>query len=764
MMPWAAVTLTPGTNVEETPTKNQAGYLRTLNGRFKASLFQKLGGWTKYVAITFSGTIKSLWGWQDLANVKRLSVATTNSVTIVSESIPAVITPQLLETDGASVFSTTSGDATVGITDANTNGLTTNDHVYFRTPVSIGGIILSGIYPIDTITSTTAYTIEAQSLATTTRANLTISGITQANPGVVTYVGADNIANGDLIYITGVVGMTQVNGRVFTVANLNTGANTFQLSGINTTGFGAYVSGGVISFGIVPEFTTASGSNVVSVRLADHGQVVGNPVVFDEPTTVGGVTISGKYVVISITNADAFTITVGSSASSTATAMMNSGNVGFTYYIALGPVGGGVGYGLGDYGEGGYGLGTSATAAQTGTPITADDWTQDNWGEILLACPTNGAIYYWQPNSGFQNLAVIGSGPLYNIGMFVSMAQQQVIAFGTSIDARDGGGIGIYQDPMLIGWSDIGDFFQWAPLPENFARNYRVPTGSKCIGGAASKNRNLVWTDLDLHAGTFNGGQSVYSWNRVGSNCGLIGMHAWAQQADTVYWMGVGNFFSYAGSGVQPIPCTVWDDVFQVLDPEFQHRVVCASNSDFTEIWWFYPSTTSNGVLTKYAKFNVVEGTWDNGNMDRSAWLDRSVLGNPLGSSSTGIVYSHESGFDDDDVALVPLFETGDFYISDGEEFVFIDQVYPDFKWGISGGSETAQVLITLLCRDAPGETQREYGPFVTSKAVPFFNPANPDGTRVRTRQCALRVQSIDVGSFWRLGKVRFRYSSDGRR
>ena len=763
-MPWQSVTLQPGTNVELTPTLNTAGYLRTLNLRFKAGLAQKLGGWSKYVAISFSGTIKSLWGWLDLNNVKRLSVAATTGVTIITDGLPAVVTPQLLETDGQPVFSSTSADATIGITDADTNGLTTNDHVYFRTPVSIGGVILSGIYPISTITGASSYTIEAQALATATRANLVISNITQANPGVVTYVGADNIANGDLIYIYGVVGMTQVNGRVFTVANLNTGANTFELSGINTSGFTAYGSVGTISFGIVPEFTTTSGNSTVSVRLADHGQLVANVVVFDESTTVGGLTVQGRYTVTAVANADQFSIATGSAATSTATAMMNGGEVGLTYYIAIGPVGGGVGYGLGDYGEGAYGLGTSGTAAQTGTPITATDWTQDNWGEILLACPENGAIYYWQPNSGFQNLAVIGEGPLYNAGMFVSMAQQQIIAFGTSIDARLTGGIGIYRDPMLIGWCDIGNFFQWEPDPANFARNYRVPTGSKCVGGAASKNRNLVWTDLDLHAGTFNGGQSVYSWNRVGSNCGLIGMHAWAQQADSVYWMGVGNFFGYAGSGVQPIPCTVWDDVFQVLDPDFQHRVVCASNSDFTEIWWFYPTTDSAGRSDRYAKYNVVEGTWDNGVMDRCAWLDRSVLGNPLGAISTGLVYSHETGFDDDDVPLVPLFETGDFYISDGEEFVFIDQVYPDFKWGISGGSETAQVLITLLCRDAPGETQREYGPFVCTKALPFFNPANPDGTRVRTRQCALRVQSIDVGSFWRLGKVRFRWASDGRR
>jgi hypothetical protein len=74
-----------------------------------------------------------------------------------------------------------------------------------------------------------------------------ITGITQANPGVVTYSGSDTYANGDPVFISGVVGMTQVNGRRFTVANVNTGANTFELSSIDTSAYTAYSSGGTVA-------------------------------------------------------------------------------------------------------------------------------------------------------------------------------------------------------------------------------------------------------------------------------------------------------------------------------------------------------------------------------------------------------------------------------------------------------------------------------------------------------------------------------------
>lgn len=90
------------------------------------------------------------------------------------------------------------------------------------------------------ITAVDAETFEESlgGLNTTTR---TITGITQANPGVVTSA-AHGFANGDIVYISGVVGMTELNGLEFVIANV--AANTFELKGINTTSYTAYSSGG----------------------------------------------------------------------------------------------------------------------------------------------------------------------------------------------------------------------------------------------------------------------------------------------------------------------------------------------------------------------------------------------------------------------------------------------------------------------------------------------------------------------------------------
>lgn len=71
-----------------------------------------------------------------------------------------------------------------------------------------------------------------------------ITGTTKASPVVVTAVG-HGFANGDVVGIFGVVGMTELNGITYTVANKND--DDFELTGVNGTGFTAYTSGGTIN-------------------------------------------------------------------------------------------------------------------------------------------------------------------------------------------------------------------------------------------------------------------------------------------------------------------------------------------------------------------------------------------------------------------------------------------------------------------------------------------------------------------------------------
>lgn len=76
-------------------------------------------------------------------------------------------------------------------------------------------------------------------------APVTITGITKANPAVVSVV--NSLADGDLVSIYNVAGMVEVNNRTFKVANRAAGSVELQnLDGtnINSSSFTAYTSGG----------------------------------------------------------------------------------------------------------------------------------------------------------------------------------------------------------------------------------------------------------------------------------------------------------------------------------------------------------------------------------------------------------------------------------------------------------------------------------------------------------------------------------------
>lgn len=83
----------------------------------------------------------------------------------------------------------------------------------------------------------------------------TITGITKANPGVVTST-SHGWANGDYVYYN-VDGMYQLDERIVRAANVT--ANTAELSGLDTTNFDTFSSGTgqVITFGT--SVTTAVG-------------------------------------------------------------------------------------------------------------------------------------------------------------------------------------------------------------------------------------------------------------------------------------------------------------------------------------------------------------------------------------------------------------------------------------------------------------------------------------------------------------------------
>jgi hypothetical protein len=209
----------PGVMGDLTPTLNEAGISAANLIRFREGLPEKLGGWQKFYPGNIGSIPRALHAWADLNGTPRLAVGATGSLSVLLSGGVTDITPQQLLTNPNPNFNTTSGSPTVTITDTNVSNITALDSIYFNTVVTVGGLILSGEYQIQTIVNTNTYTITAASNATTTSGTARIQNISQANPAVVTAPG-HTFTNGQFVTINNVLGMFQVNGNIYTVLAL----------------------------------------------------------------------------------------------------------------------------------------------------------------------------------------------------------------------------------------------------------------------------------------------------------------------------------------------------------------------------------------------------------------------------------------------------------------------------------------------------------------------------------------------------------------
>ena len=676
-MPHASFKVIPGVDQNKTPALNEAAIsesqlIRFVPDRTMGGLVQKLGGWSKYFASTIGSTVKNLWAWEDTnANsylaVGAVGVVSGNSLSVISSNVRDDITPQTSNFNVAVSVSTTAGSNQVTITDTGRN-VDNYDTVYIRTQISVGGIVLFGQYQCFQIGANT-YRIFAKDLAgendlatfTTLVSPLSVTGASGTGTvATLTYTGPYTFVAGSVITVTG-VNPAGYNGTFVVTTSTPT-----SVSYASTT-TSAYVSGGSITNrGSVPLFNTTSGSDFITVTLANHGLVAGDTFPVLLATSVGGVTLYGNYIVREVTSAARFVISGPTQATSTASALMNGGNANYFYYNGLGPIVGGTGYGIGGYGRGGYGTGSPITPSP-GAPITALDWTLDNWGETLVSCPLNGAIYTWNPTNGDKTALVIPEAPPVNVGMFVAMPQRQIIAWGSTFT-----GIG---DPLLIRWCDVNNYNQWTANVTNQAGSYRIPKGSRIVQCIQGPQQGLVWTDLAIWAMQYTGPPYVYSFNEIGTGCGLIGRRAATSMGGTVYWMGPSQFFKLSSNGVEPIRCPIWDVIFQDIDTDFVDNIRIAPNSRFGEVSWFYPTIGSGGQPTKYVKYNILLDCWDFGSLSRTAWINESVLGPPIGASGDdNFIFQHEVSKNADGNPMTSSFQTGYFVLSEADVKMFIDQ------------------------------------------------------------------------------------------
>lgn len=384
------------------------------------------------------------------------------------------------------------------------------------------------------------------------------------------------------------------------------------------------------------------------------------------------------------------------------------------------------------YGGGFYGLGYYGTERpDTGNYSEATTWALDNWGEELLACSVaDGVIYQWDLNVANDGVAV-SNAPVDNKSMMVT-DERFVFALGA-------GG-----NPRAVAWCDREDNTTWTPATTNEAGDIELQTSGQIMCGVRARGQALILTDMDAHTATYQGPPFVYGFERVGTSCGVVSRKAVTVVDEGAFWFGTRGFFVYSGGAVQPLNCEVSDYIFRDINRAQQSKVFAVSNSQFGEIWWFYPSSASL-ENDRYVMFNYREGHWAIGELGRTCGVDRGVFRRPVWFDASGEGFNHEIGYNHGGASVFA--ESGPISIGVGDQVAVATMLIPD---ELTQGDTAA----TFKTRFHPNDTEREYGPYTM---------ANPTSVRFTGRQLRIKVTGEEF-SDWRVGVPRLEVTAGGRR
>ena len=706
-MPLQKLQFRPGINRDVTSLSNEGGWVDGDKIRFRLGYPEKLGGWSKYSSSQYLGSVRSLHNWIALDGSNYLGLGSHLKYYIEE-------------------------------------GGTLNDITPVRATAGAGNVTFEANLQISMSGISSAFTFGE-----------TVTGGTS---GATARVTKNITGTGVLVAITSVSG-------TFAVAETITGGTSGSTGTVSALPY----------------------SSTVSVQDVNHGAIKNDFVIFSGTDSLGGnvtdTILNAEHQIIHVEDSGNYEIQVSVTPTASDTGDGNTSSTADAEYqinVGLDSMVGGTGWGAGTWGRGTWGSGSSVT---TTTELRL--WSEDNFGEDLLINPIDSGIYYWDKGTGLSSRAVelsaattgAASGTKTSVPqvakqILVSDTDRHVIAFGcdgvgASSSATQGDGI---QDPLLIRFSSQENPIDWFPTSINTAGDLIIGSGSQFVQALETKREILVWTDASLHSMRFIGPPYTFGITQLASNTTIMSSNSAVATEDFVFWMGLDNFYVYAGQ-TQQLDCPVKDKVFQNFNFAQADKVFAGVNSEYNEVFWFYPSqdkaliNNGDGQNDKYVIYNYKDKIWYFGNLARTAWIDRGVRTYPIAVQG-GYIYNHEFGYDDDGAVMDSFIESAPMDLDDGDRFTLITKLIPDITFAGSTNISTPQATFSIKARNNPGVNflSTSSGIATRTSTVPVEEYTEQLNLRSRGRSFAFRVESSTLGSKWKLGTPRVDLRPDGRR
>jgi len=202
-MPLQKFLFNPGINKQGTSYTAEGGWFDGNLVRFRKGFAEKIGGWEKYISVSYEGTGRKLHAWVDLDGTKLLGLGTRYKLYIQEGSSYNDVTPiRRTSAAGASTFAATNGSSTLTVTDSS-NGSNVGDFVTYTDAVSLGGNITATVlnqeYQIQSVPTSNTYTI----IAKDTDGNAVTANSSDTGNGGSSTVAAYQITTGLDVFVDG---------------------------------------------------------------------------------------------------------------------------------------------------------------------------------------------------------------------------------------------------------------------------------------------------------------------------------------------------------------------------------------------------------------------------------------------------------------------------------------------------------------------------------------------------------------------------------
>ncbi len=728
----------PGIDKQNTSAGAENRWIDSDNVRFRYGLPEKVGGWSSLVSDSIVGVVRKQHSFVDLDGNRYVALGSDKFLLIYFEGQLHDVTP-VKATISSVVMSAQDATQEVSLTFSSAHNLESGDIILLDNVTVPSGIGLTDAAFEDKLFQVTRVTSSLIAIVT----------------GSQTTTGAAGGGSCSVIPYEKVGPAAQSYGYGFGIGNYGgnvSGVATTTLNGAllaDTAGTGG--SGTAITLTSVTGFPTGGGTIAVGNELITYTGISSND-------------LTG------ITRGANGTATVGTSngqAHSSGATVTNATNFS------------------------GFG---SAVNAST-VVLEPGLWSLDNFGQVLIATIANGKTFTWNAGaatpllnrastttSGFAT----GSNPTASRVTLISPTTRHLIHLGTETTIGDT----TTQDDMFIRFSDQEDINTYIATSINSAGSQRLQDGTKIVGALKAKETILIWTDNALYTMKFIGSPFTFGFEQVGTNCGLIGKNAAVEIDGSAFWLSPNGFFLFDGT-VKSLPCSVEDFVFNDFDTTKGQQVAAGLNNLFTEVTWYYPSSSSD-FNNKYVVFNYGENCWYTGTEARTSWMDGTIYPAPyatkysstadgtfpavIGQDGLGQTkyFEHEIGTDqvneDGSTTIVPSFiKSFDFDLQQrqrdargrssgpsiaGEIFLAVRRFVPDFKT-LAGNAK-----VTLAVKRYPqqSDTSTSLSPFTIDSST------DKKDTRARGRFVNFKIENDSNGEEWRFGTFKLDIQPDGRR